>query len=696
MIIMRGALQTMPRARWEDTLVDMLKSSRFSKRYSKKSLRRILFFGSVFAVLYTIRFFFMPLDPFYENLKTLPHLSVSQASPSLPGVCVVVATMNRNAFVLSALQNWLSFPSSQLNEIIIVDWSSDVPFSKELQDSKLALDLENRVLVLRIEGQQRWILGLAYNAGVRMCRREYVLKLDAESHLNESFFDAHVLPPQSFRTGNWRLARNENELHLNGIIYVRRADFALVNGYDERIQTYGWDDTNLYERLVAANLAREHIHPEYIKHIEHNNLIRIAHSLSIKGESAPDHDFGPEFETQKNRRRTEMLAPWSQTMVSAMYRVSRVSGKEITAVMEYRPHSNRECISDEVERGIHVEILKASLIKFVPSLWEMRLPVNHLETMYREYTRPQPIMIVHVLYAIGARLQAMAQAWAVAQKGGRALRIVWDQGDFFKASYHDLFEPHPDFDVWDSATFDSREVYGNPNFLVLDFEKNSSWEARHVNISSPLNLYIRLSAQWLVPEIPFEVQSQFLQSLKPSAPLLKMIEGMHLPSDLSKRYGILATSDNSQINENAETWNAFSEVVETILSKDASARFLVHLDGIAISKLQNNLQRLISEKRNDNNNDNNNIDNNNNAIMFLLPSPLECSHNDASCVQQILANMITLSKTKALLGTFETTMTQLTARMSLMPCFAESEMSLDKLLLSGWVEGRTERPGVCH
>mmetsp|Transcript_18923 Transcript_18923/g.31047 ORF Transcript_18923/g.31047 Transcript_18923/m.31047 type:complete len:672 (+) Transcript_18923:120-2135(+) len=670
----------MPAARWKDTFdttVEMLKSptsprspTLTSPRLARKRfymfLRRMLVFGIFCFSLYAIPSFFLLREgAFYEGLKTLPHLSDSESSSSLPGVCVVVATMDRNAQVLSALENWLSFPSSQLNEIIVVDWSSSVPFSQELLQTRV-LNEENRVRVLRIEGQRSWMLSLAYNAGIRLCRREYVLKLDAESHLNNSFFDVNVLPPNTFKTGDWRLARDENELHLNGIVYIRRADFALVNGYDERIQTYGWDDTNLYERLVAANISLEHIRPEYVKHVEHSNALRIAHSPN--GHSVLNHDFGPNFETQKNRRRSEILSPWSQTLIPATYRITGVVGPEIKAVMEYRPHSNVESTSDEMERSIHVEILKASLIKYVPSLWEISVSVDHLETMYREYTRLQPIMIVHVFNAIGDRLQAMAQAWAVCQKSGRALRVIWDdQGNHFQASYADLFEPHPDMEVWDSQSFDPREVYGNPNFLVLDFEQNSSWEARLVNTSSPLNLYIKLSSQEFYPEVPFELQSQFLKSLKPSIGVRNIIERMNLPQNISNWYGALATGDD-------DMWEAFAAIVEKLLANDATAQFLVHLDDIASTKLQ----RFHT-----------------NVKVVVLPAPVNCLQNEAPCVQQVLANMISLSKTKALLGTLRTTMTQITARINLVPCFTGREISTDTLLTSGWAEGKTARPGVC-
>lgn len=39
-------------------------------------------------------------------------------------------------------------------------------------------------------------------------------------------------------------------MHLNGAVFLRHADFWAVGGYDERIQTHGWnDDEDLYNLL---------------------------------------------------------------------------------------------------------------------------------------------------------------------------------------------------------------------------------------------------------------------------------------------------------------------------------------------------------------------------------------------------------------------------------------------------------------
>ena len=47
-----------------------------------------------------------------------------------------------------------------------------------------------------------------------------------------------------------------------------------VNGYDERLQSYGYDDTNLHERLNALPLHGEPLRYDYVQHLWHDDSVR--------------------------------------------------------------------------------------------------------------------------------------------------------------------------------------------------------------------------------------------------------------------------------------------------------------------------------------------------------------------------------------------------------------------------------------
>ena len=96
-----------------------------------------------------------------------------------------------------------------------------------------------------------------------------------------------------FYTGNWKTAKDENEKHLNGVVYVDRRQFMAVNGYNERLRSYGWDDTDLYDRLGKKIHQRD---------IVRGTATHIPHPDSIRGTDI-------QFELHKNMHLSK-LKPW--------------------------------------------------------------------------------------------------------------------------------------------------------------------------------------------------------------------------------------------------------------------------------------------------------------------------------------------------------------------------------------------------
>jgi len=71
-------------------------------------------------------------------------------------------------------------------------------------------------------------------------------------------------------------ARGENDRHLNGVFMAARSSFLDVNGYDERITLYGYDDSHLYHQMQSVpgasplDIARESASGEsLIEHVVH-------------------------------------------------------------------------------------------------------------------------------------------------------------------------------------------------------------------------------------------------------------------------------------------------------------------------------------------------------------------------------------------------------------------------------------------
>jgi hypothetical protein len=215
--------------------------------------------------------------------------------PNSPtNISVVCGCMDRQEMLQQALPSWLALV--EIGEIVIVDWSSREP----IRPMAAALG-DPRLKVLRVDGQRRWIASKSHNLGVRAASGDVLLRLDSDYVLQPSFFQKHELTERRFFCGNWRHARTDNERHLTGVLYVHRRHFLAVNGYNERIVTYGYEDDDLFERLEHAGPTRQDIDLDTVHHIPHDDLLRTRHQ-DVSDVQA---------ETEKNKALAHSR-PWSR------------------------------------------------------------------------------------------------------------------------------------------------------------------------------------------------------------------------------------------------------------------------------------------------------------------------------------------------------------------------------------------------
>lgn len=243
--------------------------------------------------------------------------------------------MNRTSNLLESIQTWNN--QDLINEIIVLDWSSDQPILySDLPKGKNGKEIK----LIRVENQPRWILSHAFNLAISFVEYDHLLKLDADILLKPNFLDCHKLKESCFYRGNWKIARNENELHLNGQLHCKTEDFWNVNGYHEGITTYGWDDSDIYNRLESSGLNALDFDYDYFNHIASSNKERHKHqdivdlsdllepdisnlteqeklealeiAKQLKSMRGPDSGESTRlfFETQKNRIWSQ-FHPWS-------------------------------------------------------------------------------------------------------------------------------------------------------------------------------------------------------------------------------------------------------------------------------------------------------------------------------------------------------------------------------------------------
>ena len=190
------------------------------------------------------------------------------SKPILPGHTIVTCTMNRNDNLLKAVDSWIKLP---IQEIIIVDWSSDQSTNNILRSNGL---LDKRIIVVEVKSEQFWNLTQAFNLGFKFVNYSHIIKADADVLISPNFFELNTLIDNSFLRGNWKAAKDKEQVHLNGFFYIKTSDLQKVNGFNEHIRNYGYDDADLYERLKFKGLDCDHIEPDSLLHLFHDDSSR--------------------------------------------------------------------------------------------------------------------------------------------------------------------------------------------------------------------------------------------------------------------------------------------------------------------------------------------------------------------------------------------------------------------------------------
>jgi hypothetical protein len=259
-----------------------------------------------------------------------------QAEP-LPGLSLVSACMNRQDNLLRVLPSWLA---SGVDEIIIVDWSSTQPLGPMLAHIDDA-----RLRVVRIDDEPRWILTHAFNVGLRLARHAMVFKLDADIQLAPGFLEQNCLGQGEFVRGFWKSAIDAGEpdqRYVNGSFGAFKADLRSVGYYNERILTYGWDDSDLYARLAGrlgragrllAHGSLRHLPQDESQRLENQAVAQV----QVLGRFAPT-----EHENLVNKFHELSCLEWAGYMTAQDYRLTeteprRWQGQRISSEPVHRP-----------------------------------------------------------------------------------------------------------------------------------------------------------------------------------------------------------------------------------------------------------------------------------------------------------------------------------------------------------------------
>ena len=427
----------------------------------------------------------LPIDLSASSASSAAQLWGSAALATPPDgvlpVHVIASCANRLSSLRSCLPSWLSVP--EVSSVTVVDWGSEEPLHEKLRDHIERLDGKLRVVTL--DEPLPWMLSTSVNLALHFLPPHMpstLLKLDCDTVLQPEFVQQHPLTQNDFYAGDWRAARDENEVHLNGVLFIHTRSFLRVNGYDERLQSYGYDDTNLHERLFAANLTAHPLQYKFVQHLRHDDSLRrerrsprrtddgpqqqrklqqqqsstsgsqlsVANFNSVPGLSLDQLiDIAPPFfATQLHRALLEASPRWNTSMSGATFLISPAEQPHtFRASLQQLPVRLENSVSREVwlravREAAEITLRRVGLlIDRLPKAADAHEHVHYLMRLMCFWTTDseQRPLVVHVQHGLSNRLRALASAASVAAAVGMPLKVIWLTDHHCAARFSDLF-----------------------------------------------------------------------------------------------------------------------------------------------------------------------------------------------------------------------------------------------------------------
>ena len=138
---------------------------------------------------------------------------------------------------------------------------------------------------------------------------------------------------QFFWAGNWRKARTCNEQHLSGTVFLSTVDFISAGGYDERFDSYGWEDDDFYARLQRLGLERRNFEPNLLFHLPHSDHVRSA--------CQKDPSISLHKSIVKSRTSAQHRTVWTADDTAARYWIRKCNPKERTCTVREIERQNQ-------------------------------------------------------------------------------------------------------------------------------------------------------------------------------------------------------------------------------------------------------------------------------------------------------------------------------------------------------------------
>lgn len=166
-------------------------------------------------------------------------------------------------------------------EFILLDYNSTDNLEEWVHD-ELQIYLDSKILIYyKTFNPKYYKRSHSRNLAFRLAKGEILCNLDADNFLGKGFaikmIKEFALKKDIFFTSNCF----SNDIF--GRVVVRRKDFFSINGYNESLTGYGYEDVDLYQRLINYGLTQEIFYETtFSNYISHSKLERISNEKFYK------------------------------------------------------------------------------------------------------------------------------------------------------------------------------------------------------------------------------------------------------------------------------------------------------------------------------------------------------------------------------------------------------------------------------
>jgi len=212
-------------------------------------------------------------------------------------ISICNVTRNRNVNLEKCWRTWLF-----ADEIVIIDYGSDV--SVKIDHPKIK--------VYRYESD-KFSKTKGLNMVIGLAQGDIIIQADSDYYFNREFKESDIQNGEFITGKDLEHNGNRDIVALTGFCMFWKNDWCQVNGYNERLIYYAYDDDDFYFRMEKIGLKHKKINPSDITHLTHSDKERLI-EFGISG--------NPERMLYRSRRKNMSISVnnlWSIKDVRSSY-----------------------------------------------------------------------------------------------------------------------------------------------------------------------------------------------------------------------------------------------------------------------------------------------------------------------------------------------------------------------------------------